>query len=228
VLLAIRPSAASVLFAVAAAAAFAAHEPLLVVLGERGTRARREDGVRARHRLTLAVLGSAALGLGALVLSPTARPWVALPGVLAVIALVFILRRTERTLAGQLVASATLTAAALPTAVASGVGWRLAGAVCAVFYATSVLSTVEVRTIARRGASNLSRLGAWVVSSAALTALAIWQPRLALSALPTVLAVIAIVTIRPEPSRLRQLGWMLATASLITATTVVIALRSIL
>jgi hypothetical protein len=51
---------------------------------------------------------------------------------------------------------------------------------------------------------------------------------LALSALPTVLAVIAIATIRPEPSRLRELGWMLATASLITAAAVVITLHSIL
>src|SRR5262245_26094413 len=48
-----RPGLSPVLLAVAAGAMFAAHESLLVVLGQRGARAQREDGSRAARALTL-------------------------------------------------------------------------------------------------------------------------------------------------------------------------------
>ena len=53
-----RPTAAAFLYSTAAVFAFFAHEPLLVLLGQRGSRAFRELGARARLRLTLLVVGT--------------------------------------------------------------------------------------------------------------------------------------------------------------------------
>src|SRR5437762_3573628 len=66
-----RPGVAAAALAVAAAAAFVAHEPLLILAGQRGTRARREEGPRAARRL--AVLGAAAAisGGAGLALAPS-------------------------------------------------------------------------------------------------------------------------------------------------------------
>jgi hypothetical protein len=220
-----RPSVASVCLALASSAAFVAHEPFLVLLGHRGTRARRQDGPRARRWLAAAVAIGAAVGLAALALSPAARPWVAVPFALALGAGGFALMRRERTLAGELVASAALTSAALPTAVASGASWRAGLALSAVFYATTLLSTVEVRAIARQKERSIARAGAWITGVALIVVLALAYPAFALASLPTVLAVVVIAASRPKPARLRRIGWALASASLLTAVAAALALR---
>jgi hypothetical protein len=198
---------------------------LLVELGQRGSRARREDGKRARRRIVLGALVSVGLALGGLALAPAARPWVAVPAALAGGALLFILRRSERTLAGELVASAALTAAALPVGIASGLTPPVGVAVCAVFYATSLVSTVEVRAIARRDTNLAGRIAAWTIAATVVLLLALDAPGLAVSALPMMITVIAIAVSRPKPAHLRRLGWTLATASLVMAGAVVVAAR---
>ena len=61
---------ASVALAIASVLAFVAHEPLLVVLGLRGTRAAREEGPRARRHLLALGGGALALGAAGLALAP--------------------------------------------------------------------------------------------------------------------------------------------------------------
>lgn len=69
-----RPTAAAFLYAAAAVFAFFAHEPLLVLLGQRGSRAFRELGARARLRLTLLAVGTLlCAGLALMLSSQTAR-----------------------------------------------------------------------------------------------------------------------------------------------------------
>jgi hypothetical protein len=222
-LLGSRPTLAAVCFALGACAAFAAHEPLLVVLGQRGKRSLREAGGRAWRRLLAAAFASTALGALALVLAPSARAWAAAPVALAAAGLVFILRRSERTLAGELVAAAALTSAALPAAIAGGMPASEALAACGIFYATSLVSTVEVRAIARREAPSRSRIAAWSAAAGLVLLLAIRAPAFALAGVPTLLTVMAVAISRPSPSKLRRIGWALATASLLTAAGVVVA-----
>jgi hypothetical protein len=226
VLLASTPTAAAVCFAMAACAAFAAHEPFLVVLGQRGSRALREERQRALRRLLVASATGLAAGLLAIALSPAARPWAAAPVAFAAATLVFILRRSERTLVGELFASASLIAAALPTAVANGLSPRVAVAACAVFYATTLLSTVEVRAIARRGTSFVARGAGWLLSGLIVFGLAIAAPYFALCALPALVTTVVLVASRPPPASLRRVGWTLATASLLTTVAIVIAARA--
>ena len=57
-----RPTVGSLLLTLAVVLAFVAHEPLLVVLGQRGKRAREQDGARALR--WLAALGALAAGTG--------------------------------------------------------------------------------------------------------------------------------------------------------------------
>jgi hypothetical protein len=65
------PTLPAVLLAIAAMSAFLANEPLLVVLGHRGRRAREIDGSRAARRLA-ATVGAAAIDVDRL-RSPDAR-----------------------------------------------------------------------------------------------------------------------------------------------------------
>jgi hypothetical protein len=226
VLLASRPSVAGLCLSLAACVAFAAHEPLVLVLGQRGGRARREEGQRALRRLVLAALIVVGTALVAFGLAPNALPWATIPVVLAGGATLFILRRRERTLAGELVSSSALTWAALPVAVANGMTSRMSIVICAVFSATSFLSTLEVRAVARRDTSPAARVAGWIFASSVVLVLALHAPAFALAAAPAVLTIVAIAGSHPKPTRLRQIGWTLATASLVTAAALVIAARA--
>lgn len=122
------------LLALAAVAAFLAHEPLLVVLGHRGRRRMTEDGPRARARLLLLI--AAAIGLGATGLA------IAPPGTLAIAAIVAVpvvaaigcgYRRVAHTLPGEMVAAIALTSAAVVVHVAGGATRSAALACCRQF-----------------------------------------------------------------------------------------------
>ncbi|MDE3154816.1 MAG: YwiC-like family protein, partial [Acidobacteriota bacterium] len=67
-----RPGAAALALAAAAIAAFLAHEPLLVLLGQRGTRAARERGPEARHWFTGLAAMAAIAGAAGVRLAPQA------------------------------------------------------------------------------------------------------------------------------------------------------------
>lgn len=225
VLLAARPSTAALCIALGASAAFSAHEPLLVLLGHRGARARREEGARAWPRLVVGVLGGVGLAGVAAALAPATAPWMCVPVALGAAALAFTFRRSERSLAGELVASAALTFAALPTAIANGLSARVGVGLCAVFYAASLLSTVEVRAVARREANGRVRLLVWTLALALLLTFALVAPPFALAMLPMIVTLAAVAASRPTPKHLRRVGWALAVASLVTAGAAVSAAR---
>src|SRR5215216_4909769 len=74
------PSAAGVLIGLTVAAAFLGHEALLIALGFRGTRARREEGRRAVIWLVCCAAIAASAGMGAVSQMPWAVRWsLALP-----------------------------------------------------------------------------------------------------------------------------------------------------
>jgi hypothetical protein len=166
-------------------------------------------------------LTSGVTAIFGLALARRALPWAAVPGALAVGALIFVLRRRQRTLPGELLAMAALTFTALPVGVANGLTPRESLATCAVFYATSLLATVEVRTVAGRDVSVVTRITAWAIAVALVLILAFEARGFALSAIPMIVVSAVIAARRPAPTKLRQLGWTLAAASVLTAAAVV-------
>jgi hypothetical protein len=205
----------------AAALAFLANEPLLVVLGHRGRRLYDQDGDRAR--LSLAVLIPAAIALAVLGLLRAPWPAAAMAAVVAVPALaVFALawRRAEHTCAGELIAAIALTGAAAPVVVAGGMapdaalamwlGWSLG-------FAATVLAVRRLIARHKRRARAPRALG-WILGPA-LVAAAVGcavvgerVPEIAIAAPLAALAAVLVIA-HPAATRLRAIGVAIAVAA---------------
>ncbi len=222
-LLAGTPHLAALAITVASALAFVAHEPLLVVLGLRGTRAAREDGARARRRLL--TLGGAAVVLGAagLALAPREVLLASLvPLVLSLVLGLFVVRGAERTTPGELVAAAGLSAAALPVGLAAGLSWASAASIWACFALGFGAATLGVRAVLPRASRAARGLGLAVpLGVAALLILP--EARSLAPALPLLVASFAVALLRPAPKYLRKVGFSLVGASLVTLVWLVVA-----
>lgn len=218
------PSIGALMLVVAAVSAFLAHEPLLVLLGSRGTRAKRELGASARRwMLGLASLalasGAVALTLGDDQLSLACL--VPLGWVVALAPFVWLGR--EKSTLGELVAAAALTAAGLPVAVSAGLTLERAALVWAVWCIAFAASTVSVRSVIATGRGEPVDWGLWGVGPAALLAAA-WLTHHSWVGLATapMLLVSGWLVIRPPPPRdLRKVGWTLMASSASTATLLV-------
>ena len=205
----------------AAALAFLANEPLLVVLGHRGRRRYDEAGDRAR--LSLAVLVPAAIALA--VLGLLRAPWeaTAVAGVVAVPAIAvsaLACRRAEHTCAGELIAALALTGAAAPVAVAGGMapgaalamwlGWSLG-------FAATVLAVRRVIAHHKRRGRTAPTSG-WILGPA-LVAAAVGcavvgerVPGIAIAAPLAALAAVLVIA-HPAATRLRAIGVAIAVAA---------------
>ena len=149
-----RPTIAAMLFAVAACAAFFAHEPGAILLGVRGTRARREQSARARRWLAGTSAVAALSGLFAFALaSPAARLFAFGALGLAVFAGLLLYERKERTRGGEVVAASALAGAAAPVGAACGLPAWIVLACWAVWTAQCVVSTFAVHALVRRHVS---------------------------------------------------------------------------
>lgn len=219
------PTVAGACLTAAACAAFTAHEPALVLLGHRGTRARREKGPEAGRRFVLALALVVAGGLAAFVLAPAARPWMAFPAGLATASAGALLRKRERTLGGEILAAATLASVAVPVVVAGGLPWQAAVAMWAVFSSASAIATVEVRSIARRNVPGTARAAAWTVLAAVALLSFRTRPLMPLALVPVAATVTYFAVRSPPPAALRRLGWTLVGSTLAMTAGIVLALR---
>lgn len=215
-----RPTLASGLLVVGAAAAFVAHEPLLVALGLRGARARREHGARAAQ----VGVGCAGLALGAGLggwsfggLGVIFASLLPLAFVVALLPLVVAGR--ERTTGGEVLAGAALAAASIPVAVAGGVSPASAALVWATWVVSFTASTAAVRLVIARhktGTRDRTLLAVAGAATAGLVALAAATP-IGLAAAPMVLAGWWLIARPPHPRNLRRVGWTLVACSTATA-----------
>jgi len=227
------PSAGAYLLAASAVAAFLAHEALLVVLGQRGRRAMREEGVDARRSLALfggfcAVTGTVSL----VVASFEALSYLLVPLILGVFVAVALFTHRERSTGGELLVAAALSSVSLPVAIAGSVPRLAALTLFIVFAAVFVSATVGVRSmIGRVGKAGGPPRGA----SAALTlailaglAVAAQGNRLApvapLAALPVCAVCLGLSVRPPSPKFLRPVGWTLIGATALTAVILVVQL----
>ncbi len=228
VALALAPSLAGGLLAVGAAAAFVAHEPLLVLRGRRGRRAQADHQAAARRALALRAATAVGVGAAGLALAPGALPVAVAVSLAAALAYALSWRGQAHSLGGELVAAAAFAGAAAPVGVAGGLAagsalhhwlmWSLAFA-STIVAVHVVIASHRRRTSARRW---LWWIGLLVASGAGLAITARGAPAAAAAA-PLWLVATTIAVVRPAATRLRQLGVVLACTAALTAGLVIAA-----
>jgi hypothetical protein len=218
----------AVLVAGAAVAAFLAHEPLLVRLGRRGARARRENSRKAVGWLVAAGAFSLTAGLAALWLAaPEARWTFALPLIPAALYATALAMHAEKSTAGELAAAFAFSLIAIPMCVAAGLPRASALAIGMSFAALSGANTLGVRVVILRvraggdpRAVRTTRLvlTCWIVAMVAALGMLVRSAALsslALAAIGPGLVISLTLAFRPPPAtRLRVAGWALVSASI--------------
>ncbi len=229
-------NAGSALLAAACVAAFAAYEPLLVLLGQRGGRALREWTPEARRTLGWSVLVAVAAAAGGAALLPPGTRWTLVPPALlgaAAAALIFL--RVHKTAAGELLVATALSSCALPAGAAAGLRPAQAALVAAVFAAGFCAATLAVRaTIARqrREPASVARAAAVAVALAAppgigiLARVAALDARFWIAAAPISLLTLVLASRPPSARHLRRVGWGLVAASAAATIVLIVLLRS--
>jgi hypothetical protein len=225
------PTVAGVCLIVAAAAAFAAHEPAVILLGRRGPRATRQHGRAAVRWLAAQVMlsvVSAAIAVGTM--DAAARWSIAIPGVFALLVAATVLCDREKSWYGETAAAIAFAGLALPQTMAGGAPLASAAAVALPFALLFVTTSLAVRAVIVRvrgggdaRAAAALRWSAFGVSVAGAAGLA-WLTALELLPATTLFAaspgVAAVVTFHLWPlpaARLRAIGWTLACVSAATA-----------
>lgn len=224
-------SVSSLALAIACLVAFLAHESLLVVLGVRGPRARREAGPRVQRWLLGLVVVAAACGLAALASGPAdLAPWLLWPLVPATVVLAAATRGLEKRWPVEVLVALTFAGVALPLGRAAAAGARLAWGVAAPFAVVFVASTIAVRGVllhgrptASTGAAAVARLGAAAMAAAGVGLLALAAQRgllpraSALAAVPGAMAVVVLAARPPSLRHLHAVGYTLGAVTLAAA-----------
>jgi len=229
-----RPTGAALLLSSAVVLAFVAHEPLLVLLGQRGRRAREEDGVRARRWLAATGALAAAAGLAGIALaSALARLALLLPAALGAGVAALVWRRLEKTAGGEIVVASALASAGLAVALAAGAAVEDAVAAALAWVLAFAAATLAVQVILvrvrSRGARDPGRRHAALAAGIAALAFALvaagLPAALGWAVLPTAAFSVVVCLGRFSPKRLRELGWALVGSSLVTLAVLVVGLR---
>jgi len=230
-----RRTPSALLLAGAVVLAFLAHEPLLVLLGQRGPRAARDERSRAIAWFAVSAAGAVVLGVAAIVEMRTgvslARALL-LPAALALVLAIVIGSRREHTLAGEILAALTFASLALPVARAAGAAQIVASTCAAVFAGVFVPATVCVHAViarTRRPPALAARIGgvlAAVGSVVALWLLGRWDVISNLSFAAVVpaclVSCVAALAVR-SAKRLRTIGWSLIVTTLLAAALLMLA-----
>ena len=229
-----RPGAPAFALSAAALCAFLAHEPLLVLLGQRGGHTAREQRSAALVWFASLALVGVALAIYAIpAMRGSAQRAVVFSGALAVILALVIFSKRERTTGGEILSAVTLSSLALAVGLASGVSHDTA-MTCAVVYAASMsVGIVGVRAVimhTRRPPALASRIGAVVGSIAVPVVLGVCakigavNPIAPWASVPLSLAGVGLATWPPPARRLRVVGWTLVVATALTALVLVATL----
>jgi hypothetical protein len=232
------PSRAALLTAVTVIAVFLSHEPLLVLIGRRGVRAKREDGRRAAQWLTGSVVVAIVAGAGALWLAPGHHRWsFVLPLVPAALLALTVAADREKSAAGEIAAAVAFSCMAIPVGLTSGAALSTALAVAAAFATVFTAGILSVRVVilkVRRGGDprGVRRtrllLAALVAVSPAVLIVAASRAALPWTTLgavaPGLLMATAFAIHPPAATRLRAVGWTLLSASATTAVILVVGL----
>ncbi len=212
----------TVLVAIAAVAAFLAHEPLLIVSGSRGKRAR-ESSPFAMRTLIVRLSAAVVCGTAAFWLSGSATRLALIACVIfASIEFVISTGGHNRTLAAQLLGIGGL---ALPSAVvllAGGAEVMTAVQFWLIWFAGRVATTVSVRSTITRHKNSAT---AWarrtcdillIISFAACFAGIGFGSSLWIVTIPMLLAATVMRITTPHPKHMKQIGWSLLMVNILS------------
>jgi hypothetical protein len=232
-LLAGHPAAGAMFLGLAAAAGFLAHEALLVVLGQRGPRARREQAGAARRSLFVFGTAFVAAGLASIFTLPrNVLPILVAPATLSALVAVMVWLHRERTTLGEILVGTALASVSLPVALASGLPMRAAITLALVFAVVFAMATVAVRSVIGR-VSKAGGPSSQVAASMAILVYSVFgllSSRGMLSgvapyaAVPVCLVAVVLSIKPPSPRYLRVVGWTLVGATALTTAILVIGL----
>jgi hypothetical protein len=217
----------SVLIGVAMAASLLAHEPMLVLLGRRGARDRRERRRPAAAWLAATSATAVSAAVAAAWLAPAGSRWsLAVPLVPALVLVVAVAANREKSASGEVSLALACSLAAVPVCVVSGASMAVAFGIGIAFAITFVSATLAVRVIlrkARRGAGlAFMLLAAFAVFAMAVRGALPWTAAIAVA--PALVTAAALALFPPSPVRLRTVGWTLASAAMTTAVLLVAGL----
>lgn len=229
------PGAAAVAWAGAAALAFLAHEPVMILLGQRGAKASRNERHRALRWLGGYLTGVALLGSVAVVAMPNeARLALFVPLALGVLLAIVIGLKREHTLGGEVLAAVAMASLAWPAALAASVP-PLAARTCAVVFAGGyAAATVAVHAViarARRPPAIRARIATMLAVVVIVIVVGIGVQMHALdraasvSIAPMLCGAIVLAWAAPPATRLRTVGWTLIAVSTATAGITIAFLR---
>jgi hypothetical protein len=216
-------------------AAFLAHEPAAIVLGLRGSRARRDLGAAAARGLGLCLaIGTAAALTAALLMDPPVRWSLAVPAIPAAVLATAMLAGREKSWYGETAAALAFAGVAIPLTMAAGASTDVALAVAIPFALLFTTTTLAVRVVILRvrgggdpRATAATQRATLTVSVAAFALIAIltwagWlEPPVMVAAAPGLLTAAVVAARPPAATRLRSLGWSLVAVSTLTALLVV-------
>lgn len=220
----------NLLWTLAAILAFLGHEPLLILLGQRGTRARRELGGRARRRLlAFALLALPALAAALILAAPPARFAMAVSLALCAALGRFIWTRQEKTAAGELLAVLAFASAAAPLVLAASTTAR------ALTLTLGWAAIFAIGTLGARGVIHSRKTGRRAMLPALLAVVVVWSatcalllggaalsPLTAAALVPTTVLALALAARPPHPRHLRKVGFALLSASIVAAVLLVL------
>jgi len=227
-LLAKPPSLAGLCFACAFVSAFYAHEPWLIILGQRGARTERAFAEPARRRLLALASVAALFGIvGLLMANPVARASAVGVGLLAILTALLGKLKQLHSAVGEVWAGVVFASLSIPISLSSNMSPSSAISI-AIAWALSFGSGVfAVRAVIARKRTGKRGKGSWgIFAVLLLQALeSRWAIGPALAVLPLTLASLVIIGIVPAPKHLRKIGWALVVLTAISAFLIVVTAR---
>ena len=236
-----QPTVVAWLLIAAAGVLFLAHEPMLVILGRRGSRIARERAATAR--ILLALYGVAGLvlgGAGLWIASRSVQITALAPLSFALMTFVFSSEGLAKTGIGQALVASALSLVALPVGLACGLTFAVSICVAGAWTLVGLIGSAVVRLTVERNKRarhadairyRYRSLSALAVSMAVVAAamaapfvnqLPLW---IFAAAWPSGLVSAGILIVRPSTARLRRIGWALVAANTCTFLGIVGVLR---
>ena len=204
-------------------------------MGNRGKRAREEDGARARRLAAGLLVAAVALaGTGFLLASPAARLASAVPPLLAAGIALLVRLEVERTLAGEIAVAVALSSAGFPVAIASGVAPATSAAAWLAWSLGFAATTLAVEVVLTRARSPARDPGAAAAAARRSSSREPpwrsprpgWSPGpCPLAVAPLALASLAVIWLRVPARRLRVVGWAALAGSTAALVVLLVGLR---
>lgn len=208
-----------VCIAISAVAGFLAHEPLLVLWGRRGARAKRSTPA-ATKRLLVLLLTTLAGGTTALFLGTTAVRWALLVcALLAATSFALAIAGKHRTLAGQLWGIVGLSVPCVPILLAGGLQLPTSIEIWTTWLIGFASTTLAVRSVIAAQKRNSRSVHGIVIAALSLlgAALSISGFPLVIVSSPMLLMSWFLLVWPPTAKHLRRVGWTLVAGTITSA-----------